>query len=383
MKMIRNTLALLVLTLACGMAAGDHHDDRRAAIDAVLDDFHEAAASADAERYLGHLADDAVFMGTDEWERWPKHPDFSDYVDSLIGEGNRDGVQYWVPFARSTPLFYYNKEAFAEVGLTEAPTTWDELVAVAPDLVQMDGDTVARSAFAHPDGASYVAWLFQGVVWQWGGEYSDADFNIKINEEAAVAAGEFYRSSVADGWATVPVDPENDFAQGFTTSILASTGSLRGITDTATIDFGTAFLPEGPVGPGVCTGGAGLAILNSSEKHEAAFQVMSWLSSAESTAWWSQNTGYMPVQKAAVESEEMQAFFEENPNFKVAVDQLATTRAQDAARVFIPGGDQIIGGGLEEILINGGEVQSAFDAVAAELTEEAIPVLEALEERRG
>ena len=110
---------------------------------------------------------------------------------------------------------------------------------------------------------------------------------------------------------------------------------------------------------------------------------MSWLTSPENTAWWSQNTGYMPVRKSAVESEEMQAFFADNPNFKVAVDQLAVTKAQDAARVFIPGGDQIIGGGLEEILINGGEVQTAFDDVAAELTEEAGPVLEALEERRG
>jgi sn-glycerol 3-phosphate transport system substrate-binding protein len=309
--------------------------------------------------------------------------DFSDYVDSLINEGNRDGAQYWIPFARSTPLFYYNTDAFSEVGLTEAPKNWDELVAVAPELVRMDGDTMSRSAFAHPDGASYVAWLFQGVVWQWGGEYSDADFNIKINEEGAVAAGEFYRSSVADGWASVPVDPAVDFQNGFTTSILASTGSLAGITANATVPFATAFVPEGPNGPGVCTGGAGLAILNSSEKQDAAFEVVSWLTSPDNTAWWSQNTGYMPVRKSAVESESMQAFFADNPNFRVAVEQLGITRQQDAARTFIPGGDQIIGGGLEEILINNTDAQTAFDDVAATLTEEAQAVIEALEERRG
>jgi sn-glycerol 3-phosphate transport system substrate-binding protein len=309
--------------------------------------------------------------------------DLTDYVDSLIQEGNRDGSQYWIPFARSTPLFYYNKEAFAEVGLTEAPKTWQQLVDVAPELIRMDGSTMTRSAFAHPDGASYVAWLFQGVTWQHGGLYSDADLNIKINEEGAVAAGEFYRSSVADGWASVPVDPETDFSSGFTTAIMASTGGLRGITNNATFDFGTAFLPEGPAGGGVCTGGAGLAILNSSEKKDAAFEVVSWLSSPEITAWWSQNTGYMPVRKSAAESEEMQAFFAENPNFKVAVEQLAVTKPQDAARVFIPGGDQIIGGGLEEILINGTDAQTAFDDVAATLTEEAQAVIEALEERRG
>jgi sn-glycerol 3-phosphate transport system substrate-binding protein len=309
--------------------------------------------------------------------------DLTDYVDSLINEGNRNGVQYWIPFARSTPLFYYNKEAFAEVGMTEAPKIWDELMAVAPELVRMDGSTMTRSAFAHPSAASYVAWLFQPVVWQWGGEYSDAEFNIKINEEAAVAAGQFYKDSVANGWAATPDEPETDFTSGLTASLMASTGSLRGIANDATFDFGTALLPEGPAGFGCCTGGAGLAILNNSEKKEAAFELVSWLTAPENTAWWSQNTGYMPVRKSAVESEEMQAFFAENPNFKVAVEQLALTKPQDAARVFIPNGDQIIGAGLEQILISQDDVQAAFDDVAATLTEEAQPVLEALAELQG
>jgi hypothetical protein len=50
------------------------------AIDAVLDDFHDAAAHGDNVRYLGHMTENGVFMGTDEWERWPKTPDFIDYV---------------------------------------------------------------------------------------------------------------------------------------------------------------------------------------------------------------------------------------------------------------------------------------------------------------
>ena len=47
--------------------------------------------------------------------------DTSDYVDSLLNEGVRNDTQYWIPFARSTPLFYYNKDAFKEVGLDEPP----------------------------------------------------------------------------------------------------------------------------------------------------------------------------------------------------------------------------------------------------------------------
>jgi ketosteroid isomerase-like protein len=57
------------------------------AINAKLDDFHDAAKNADKERYLGHFAKDAVYMGTDEWERWPLKPDFTDYVDKRFDNG--------------------------------------------------------------------------------------------------------------------------------------------------------------------------------------------------------------------------------------------------------------------------------------------------------
>jgi len=36
----------------------------------VLDDWHDAAAHADEERYFGHFARGAVFLGTDATERW-------------------------------------------------------------------------------------------------------------------------------------------------------------------------------------------------------------------------------------------------------------------------------------------------------------------------
>ncbi|MDF3042035.1 MAG: extracellular solute-binding protein family 1, partial [Thermomicrobiales bacterium] len=307
--------------------------------------------------------------------------DTADYVESLYNEGVRDGVSYWLPMARSTPLFYYNVDAFNEVGLEEAPEFWSQLVEVAPELVQKDGDTITRAAFSHPTGASYIAWLFQAVIWQHEGAYSDPDFTIRINEPNGVRAGEFYRSSTQDGWATLPADNEADFANGLTASVMASTGSLRGITENVgdKFEFRTAFLPKAEEF-GCCTGGAGLAIMAGSppEKQEAAFQFVEYVTSTEGTTFWSQNTGYMPVRKSAVESEDMQAFFAENPNFRTAVEQLPMTQPQDSARVFIPNGDQIIGAGLERIVINHEEPQPVFDEVAATLTQEAQPVLEAI-----
>jgi sn-glycerol 3-phosphate transport system substrate-binding protein len=163
-----------------------------------------------------------------------------------------------------------------------------------------------------------------------------------------------------------------------------STGGLRArITNIGDkFELGTHFLLE-ETQFGCCTGGSGLAILAASapEKQEAAFQFIDYVTSTAGTIWWSQNTGYMPVRKSAVNSEEMQAFFAENPNFKTAVDQLVLTKPQDAARVFVPNGDQIIGGGLERITINNEEALPVFEDVNAELEDAAADTIQTLKDQ--
>ena len=165
---------------------------------------------------------------------------------------------------------------------------------------------------------------------------------------------------------------------------MASTGGLTRFLRDATFEFGTAFLPEGP---------DRLRLPDRRRRHgchgrlrEAGGRVQVRrlrLDSPENTAWWSQQTGYMPVRKSAVELPELKDFFDKNPQAKVAVEQLAKTKPQDAARVFVPNGDQIIGKGLEAITINKDEVQPAFDDVNQTLTDEAQPVLEQINELKS
>jgi sn-glycerol 3-phosphate transport system substrate-binding protein len=312
--------------------------------------------------------------------------DLADYQDSLINEGVRQGKHYWMPFARSTPLFYYNKEKWAAAGLPDrGPETWDEFVEWAPTLLQKEGDELKVSAFAHPDGASYIAWLFQGVAWQFNGSYSDPDFTMRMTDEATLEAGQFYKDTVHTyGWAVPSKDIGSDFINGLTAASMMSTGSMGGIKANATFEFGTAFLPK-KYQFGCCTGGAGLAVLASTpaEKQEAAMSYIAFVSNPENTTYWAQNTGYMPVRKSALQSETMQSYFVEFPQFKTATEQLALTRPQDAARVFVPNGDQIIGSALERITVQSDDVAVAFADVNAILETEAQPVLEALRAIEG
>jgi sn-glycerol 3-phosphate transport system substrate-binding protein len=312
--------------------------------------------------------------------------DVADYQDSLINEGVRQGVHYWIPFARSTPLFYYNKEKWAAAGLPDrGPETWDEFMEWAPSLLEMEGEEMKTASFSHPDGASYIAWLFQPVAWQWGGSYSDPDFTMHMTDEKTVAAGQFYKDTVHTyKWARPSKDVQADFIGGLTASAMMSTGSMGGIKANGTFEFGTAFLPKKD-NFGCCTGGAGLAILakTPAEKQPAAMQYIAYASNPESTAFWSQNTGYMPVRKSALELPEMLAYFDEFPQFKTAVDQLPLTQPQDSARVFVPNGDQIIGKGLERITVQAEDVATVFAEVQVTLETEAQPVVEALRAVEG
>jgi len=165
-----------------------------------------------------------------------------------------------MPFAWSTPLIYYNAAMLAEVGLIAAPKTLEEFVAVAPDLGQRDGDTLTWAAFAHPCSGSSIAWPFRSVVWQHGCQYSDPEFNMGLNQGGAVEAGNLYRSSVADGWASTPAVGDADVPNGPTASMMASTGGLTRLIRDATFELGAAFLHEGPTGFGCSTGSAGMAV---------------------------------------------------------------------------------------------------------------------------
>lgn len=75
---------LLMVPLLLAAGAGDAGTAETKRVNAVLDDWHKAAADADEERYFSHLAADSVFLGTDATERWDRgafrrfaHPHFA------------------------------------------------------------------------------------------------------------------------------------------------------------------------------------------------------------------------------------------------------------------------------------------------------------------
>src|SRR5690606_739688 len=86
-------------------------------------------------------------------------------------------------FARSTPLFYFNREAYAKAGLPEeGPNTWDDLADYAPELAKLKAGGRPMRAFAF---GPKDAWYGQAHIWAWGGNNS-RDFTVTIDEEPGI-----------------------------------------------------------------------------------------------------------------------------------------------------------------------------------------------------
>jgi uncharacterized protein (TIGR02246 family) len=109
-------IALLLGVLALPLGADARASDSAAAVSAVLDAWHAAAAAADEERYFAFFTPDAVFLGTDGTERWTRN-EFRRYAHPYFAKGKAwsfksvarqvafapDGSVAWFDEALSTP----------------------------------------------------------------------------------------------------------------------------------------------------------------------------------------------------------------------------------------------------------------------------------------
>ena len=72
--------------------------------------------------------------------------DISDYIAGVrYFYADSDGKMIGMPFNSSTPLLYYNKDAFAKAGIANPPTTWEEVEAIAPKLKEAGYVALAQS----------------------------------------------------------------------------------------------------------------------------------------------------------------------------------------------------------------------------------------------
>ncbi|TGU66716.1 extracellular solute-binding protein, partial [Mesorhizobium sp. M00.F.Ca.ET.186.01.1.1] len=107
------------------------------------------------------------------------------YIPGLMKNSYWKDKLYAVPFNRSTPLLYINRDMLKAAGLDpNGPKSWDELISYSQKLVKKEGDKVTRYGFSTP----VDIWFYEALVFQSGGSILSEDGKeLTLNNESGKA----------------------------------------------------------------------------------------------------------------------------------------------------------------------------------------------------
>ncbi|TCV95632.1 sn-glycerol-3-phosphate ABC transporter substrate-binding protein UgpB [Biostraticola tofi] len=263
-----------------------------------------------------------------------KH-DEAAFVPTVAGyySDSKTGHLLSQPFNSSTPVLYYNKDAFQKAGLdsTEAPTTWQQLAEAAAKL-RAAGMTCGYSSGWQGwiQLENFSAWHALPVATQDNG-FAGTEARLLFNKPLQVKhiqlladmnkKGDFSYYGRKD-------EPTEKFYNGECGMITASSASLANIRQHAKFNFGVGMMPydrdvkDAP--QNAIIGGASLWVLKGRDDatYKGVAEFMQFLAKPEYAAEWHQKTGYLPITTAGYELTKSQGFYSQNPGTDIATRQM-------------------------------------------------------------
>ncbi len=244
-----------------------------------------------------------------------------------------DGRTLSLPFNSSTAIAYWNKDAFRKAGLDpdKPPETWPETFAVAEKL----------RAAGIPCGltAGWISWtqLEQFSAWHnlpfasKADGFAGADAELEINNPTVVrhianlAKAQQDKSFDYGGRTT---QPEGKFVNGECGMIQTSSGAYGIFKAGAKFPFGMAELPYYPDVAGApqnsIIGGASLWVMGgkTAAEYKGVAKFFTFLSQTGLQQTLLEETGYLPITKAAYEATKASGFYEKNPGREIPVIEM-------------------------------------------------------------
>lgn len=279
--------------------------------------------------------------------------DPDDYIPAVSSYyTDETGGLYSAPWNSSNPIMMINRDIFEEAGLDpdDPPQRFGDIMDACEQIIS---ETDLDGCFGMP----IHAWFFEQMVANQGGLLANNDNGrdgradeVLLDSEEGVAVMEWWQEMDEQGYWTNSGaredwdDPRTLMADGQIAMSVDSTASTRAYQDSlAELDneLGTAFLPipDDAERHGTVIGGASLYVLEDQPEEEiaAAMEFISWLSEPEQDKAWHQATGYFPVREESRAELEDEGWFEENPNFGTALDQLEETEVSPATQGAVMG----------------------------------------------
>ena len=259
--------------------------------------------------------------------------DIEDYIPGVrYFYADSAGKMIGLPFNSSTPLLYYNKDAFAEAGIDAPPKTWEEFEAIAPKLKEAGYIALAQS---------HSPWIFSenfhsrhNLQMATGNNgYDSTDVKLLYNNEHMKMHWGKVKGWLDDGYygfyGRAWGDNQDAFVQKKVAMWLGSSGSFGGLTSSAEFEFGATFLPywesiiEEPKGTFI--GGAALFAMagHEDEEYEAIADFFSYMTASTNQVFWHKQTGYVPITQAAYDDAKKDGYYESTPDAEIGILQLS------------------------------------------------------------
>jgi sn-glycerol 3-phosphate transport system substrate-binding protein len=241
------------------------------------------------------------------------------------------------PFNSSTPILYYNKNLFRAAGLDPevAPKTWGEVGAAAKRLRAYGaacGFTTSWPSWINVENFSAFHNLpISTKANGFDGLDAVLTFNnpLMVRHVAQLAEWQTTRMFDYSGRAT---SAEPRFQNGECGIFIGSSATRADIRANSKFEVGYGMLPYWPDVEGApqntTIGGATLWVLRDRprDEYKGVARFFGYLSKPEIQAAWHQNTGYLPITRAAFELTRAQGFYDRNPGTAISIEQI-TLRA--------------------------------------------------------
>ena len=206
-----------------------------------------------------------------------------DFFKAYLDYATVDGKLYGLPWLAAVYMMYYRKDLLTQYGL-QVPKTWDEYAATAATLQQKSGLFGSTFIGKRDDPLVDEFWT---IAWSYGAQMYDGH-HATIDTPATLAALQLWAKvlktaspdSLSADWPMVAAS----FSQGKSAMMLNfsdTSETILGSDSTVADKVGFAPVPAGPTGkltPNL--GGWGIGVNADSKNQQAAFDFVTWLTSA-------------------------------------------------------------------------------------------------------
>ena len=256
------------------------------------------------------------------------------YLQTVTGYyTSTDGKMLSMPFNSSTPILWYNVDAFKKAGLDpdKPPTTWPEVGEYSKKLV--------AAGYGGGFSTAWISWIQIENLSAWhnvplgtkenGFDGLDTEFvyNSPLHVRHIQQLADWQKDKIfVYGGRRNLGDPK--FETGEVAMITESSAGYARFKANCKFEFRTSMLPYWSDVPGApqntIIGGASLWVLQGhpAAEYKGVAAFFNYLSSPEVQSEWHKATGYLPITNAAYDLTKKQGFYEKDPGMETALKQM-------------------------------------------------------------